>query len=101
MNLVTVTDPKGQVTTHSYDALNRLTQSTTIDNIIGLTYDPGSNLLTVTDGDSDLAFAHDGLNRVLTASTGAGGVQPQVTLTHAFDVVGNRSQRRAPCRLNK
>jgi YD repeat-containing protein len=43
-----------------------------------------------TDDDSELAFTHDGLNRLLTAATGAGGVQPLVTLTNAYGAVGNR-----------
>ena len=89
-NLVTATDPKGQVTTNTYDALNRLTQVSTIDNLIALGYDLVGNVTSVTDGDSELAIAYEGLNRVLTAATGAGGVQPLVNLTRAYDAVGNR-----------
>ena len=91
-NLETATDPRGRVTTNTYDALNRLTQKATIDNLIALGYDLEGNVTSVADDDSELSFSHDGLNRVLTAATDAGGVQPLVTLTNAYDSVGNRTQ---------
>ena len=42
-NLITTTDPKTQLTTNSYDALNRLTQVSTPDNAIALGYDPAGS----------------------------------------------------------
>ncbi len=112
VDLIAVTDARGQTTSFDYDLRDRLiersnpfsqaigftydsrdnllTQVTTPDNLIALGYDAAGNALTVADDDSDLAFTYDGLNRVLTASTGLGGVQPLVVLTNTYDAVGNR-----------
>ena len=71
---------------------SRLTQVSTLDNLIVLDHDAEGIVTSVADDDSELSFTHDGLNRVLTAATGAGGVQPLVTLTNIYDAVGNRTQ---------
>ena len=91
-NLVSMTDPKGQVISNIYDDLSRLTLVSTPDNVIDFTYDAAGNTLGVVDGDSDLAFTFDGVNRVVTADTLVGGAQPLVTLTSTYDAVSNRIQ---------
>ncbi len=89
-NVTKVTDPNGQVIDRTFDDLSRLTRIATPDNVIDFTYDAAGNLLTVTDNDSSVARTHDGLDRVITQQTLVGGIQPAVTLTNAFDAVGNR-----------
>ena len=85
-----VTDPNGQIIINTYDDLSRLTRIATPDNVIDFTYDAVGNMLTATDNDSSVARTYDGLNRVVTQQTLVGGIQPVVTLTNAFDAVGNR-----------
>ncbi len=69
---------------------SRLTQVSTLDNLIVLGHGAEGHVTSVADDDSDLAFTYDGLNRVLTAATGACSVQPLVTLTIDYDAVSNR-----------
>jgi len=45
---------------------------------------------TAADGDSSLAFTFDALNRLKTAGTVTGGIQPVVTLTNIYNAVGDR-----------
>ena len=85
------TDAKGQLITNTFDDLSRWTQVVTPDNTYTLTYDAAGNRLSASNNDSSLAFTYDGLNRVVTADTLLGGVQPAVTLTNTYDAVGNRT----------
>ena len=89
-NLKTVTDPKGQLKDYIYDELSRLERITAPDDVIEFTYDAFGNTLTAVDGDSNLEFSYDELNRIKTAETAAGGVQPEVTLTYDYDEFSNR-----------
>lgn len=90
-NLVELTSPAGDTLTAQHDARSRLTNVTTPDNTLDYGYDLASNLTSANDNDSDIQFTYDALNRVATAVTGTGGVQPIVTLTNVYDAVGNRT----------
>ncbi|MBL8793407.1 MAG: SBBP repeat-containing protein, partial [Planctomycetia bacterium] len=77
-NLLSVTDPRGVVTSYAYDALNRVarvrdahsapTNLPALNHAVPVTsfiYDIGSNLLSVTDPRGvTTSFAYDALNRV-------------------------------------
>ena len=89
-NLASVTDPKGQLLTSSYDDVSRLIQVATPDNTLDFAYDPAGNLTAAGDDDSDLAFTYDDLNRLSTAATQAGGLQPLVTLTNSYNALSER-----------
>lgn len=88
-NLTSKTDPKGQQTNYSYDAIDRLTRKAAPGNTTNYTYDRVGNLLTVVDGDSSLAFAHDELHRTTEVRTGSSN-QPTTTIRYAYDANGNR-----------
>ena len=71
-NVLTLTDPAGNITTNTYDAINRLiTTSIDPDTSVGgdeivvkNLYDRASNLVQVEDGKGQFTrFAYDGLNR--------------------------------------
>ena len=89
--LATTTDPKGQVLAITYDALSRLTQVITNDNTRTFAYDPAGNLTAAGDDDSSIAFTYDDLNRLETAATGVGGLQPLVTLTNTYNALSERT----------
>lgn len=99
-NLVQKTDRNGRITRYSYDDLNRLTTETWVgaagdDNVINYAYDEASNLTSVYDAFSSLAYTYDDRNRVETvdnrrgeATQGTPGA-PRVALTYQYDGVGN------------
>jgi len=97
-NLVKTTDRNGRVTSFDYDELDRLTREVwsnldgSVANTIDRTYDKASNLLSITDNASALAFTYDARNRVTTVdNTGtlADTGLPGVVLSRTYDGVGN------------
>lgn len=90
-NVNKITEPSGDDFVLDHDELSRVTRVTTPDDVVDLSYDAAGNVLTLSDNDSSIVFTYDGLNRVLTQATAAGGVQPLVTLTSSYDEVGNRT----------
>ena len=110
--LISTTDPLGKVETYEYDGNDNLTKRTTqkMDQIVfaydavnqllsktlpgaqvtSYTYSTVSNLLTVTDPDSNLTMTYDQANRLLTTATTGSPNQPNVTLTYTYDKNGNR-----------
>jgi len=69
-NIVSTTDPAGQVTTHAYDAMNRRTVFTDArGNATTTTYDANDNITSVTDGEGGITrTAYDILDRAVTVS---------------------------------
>ena len=69
-NVLTETDPRGNTTTHEYDALNRLIRSTDpapFGFTTALTYDLAGNKRTETDRRGlTTSFGYDALNRLIT-----------------------------------
>ncbi|MDR3403122.1 MAG: RHS repeat-associated core domain-containing protein [Chthoniobacter sp.] len=80
-NVLQVTDPNGNHTVNTYDALNRLLTTTNgAGCTVTYTYDEVGNRLTVRDGLlQTTAMAYDGLNRLTTTTDPAGKV---TTLTY-------------------
>jgi RHS repeat-associated protein len=94
-NILTVTDEDGNATVNTYDALNRLTTTTTApvpgtpdDNIVEqFGYDPVGNRTQVTDGKGLLTtFTYDGLNRLLTTTYDEGTAAATV-VTESYDAL--------------
>ncbi len=89
-----VTDGKGQVTTYTYDALDRVTRvtyggdtaCTTHADCTDTTYDDNGNVLTVVDATGTTTFTYDKQNHELTKTLpGATGA----SVTYTYDAVGN------------
>jgi RHS repeat-associated protein len=78
---------KGQATTITYDALNRVTQVLFADtSTIAYAYDPASRLIQVTDSMTGaITRTYDGLDRVTAETT------PQGTVNYTYDAAGRRS----------
>ncbi len=98
-NLFTSLDPKGQELARIYDKLDRLTSvelrpsaGAPANDTLVFTYDPNGNLIGADDNDSELSFTPDALDRLASAATGAGGIQPVVTLSHGYNAVHDRIQ---------
>ncbi|MBN1641209.1 MAG: RHS repeat protein [Anaerolineae bacterium] len=85
-----------EVTTRTYDALDRLV-SETIDygpftKTVSYAYDLAGNLLTLTDPDGrTIAYAYDAANRPVTVTDSAGGVTAL-----AYDLAGRQTEIRYP-----
>jgi YD repeat-containing protein len=86
-NMSQFTDRKSQVTTYTYDGLNRRTgvsyadQSTT-----AYTYDKGNRLTQVVDSIAGtITRTYDGLNRLTSEST------PQGSTSYTYDAAGRRT----------
>jgi YD repeat-containing protein len=92
-NLVSTTDRKGQAISFEYDAANQLLKKTLPGNLVtSFGYDLGGNLTSVTDPDSQLAFAYNGANQLKFASTAGSSSQPTLELTYGyFDRNGQRT----------
>ena len=80
-NIATVTDRKSQVTTHTYDALNRRTKTTFHDGTsTNYTYDAGNRLTQVQEKDAShtvtatITRTYDGLDRLTQEVTAQGQV---------------------------
>jgi YD repeat-containing protein len=93
-NLKTKTDAKGQLTTYSYDALNRLTQAVyTGGQTINYTYDQGVNglgrLTTITDSTGSTSYAYDNRGRVSSEARTINAIT--YTTTYAYNTAGQLS----------
>lgn len=94
-NLVRKSDRNGRITQFVYDDLDRLTTETWIDNdastanTIGYAYDKASNLLSVVDNFSSLAFTYDNRDRAVTVDNAGTPAAPNVVLTYEYDALGN------------
>ncbi len=85
----TLTDPDSNVTSYTYDALNRVTTITdALSQDTTFAYDANSNLTSITDANSHAtSYTYDALNRV-TAVTDA----LSRATTYTYDAVGNVTQ---------
>jgi RHS repeat-associated protein len=97
-NLIRQVDRDGRTTEFAYDDVNRPTTEMwikadgSVANTIDYAYDKVSNLLSVVDDFSSLAFAYDARNRVTSvdnAGTLAASGLPNVVLDYTYDDVGN------------
>lgn len=88
-----VVDPAGlsQVTSRTYDALNRLESTTTspdgtVQDVTTYTYDARDNLTTVTDPEGLVTtYTYDGLDNLIELESPDTG-----TTTYTYDAAGNR-----------
>ncbi len=80
-NVLSITDPNGNVTTNAFDGMNRLVSTSSAAGSMLRVLDPAGNLVEMTDGlGQKTTFTYDGLNRLLTSRDELGkGV------THAYD----------------
>lgn len=98
-NLKTKTDAKGQTSTYSYDALNRLTQiqyanaSQAIESQVTYSYDQGSNglgrLTGIVDSTGSIAYGYDGLGHVISEARSISGFV--YTTAYAYNEAGQLS----------
>ena len=98
-NLKTKTDAKGQTTTYSYDALNRLTQiqyanaSQVIESQVSYSYDQGTNgvgrLTGITDSTGSIAYGYDNLGHVTSEARSISGFT--YTTAYAYNSAGQLS----------
>jgi RHS repeat-associated protein len=93
-NVVSVTDPRGTITSFAYDALNRLTTTiaafgTTIAATTVGAYDAVGNVLSFTDPNNLItSYAYDALNRQ-TTTIAAYGTSIAATTATAYDALDN------------
>ena len=90
--MATVTDRKSQVTTYTYDALNRRTKATFHDSTsTNYTYDAGNRITQVQEKDSGgsvtatITRTYDGLDRLMQEVT------PQGQIDYTYDNVSRRT----------
>jgi len=85
--LSTITDSKGNVTTHSYDVKGNLTLITPPAPLgaTSFTYDDASRIATMIDGKGQrTAYAYDPLDRLTTIT-----YADDSTITYGYDAIGN------------
>ena len=82
-----MTEPNGNVTSYAYDALNRqMTMTNAAGDLTMTTYDPNSNVKTVTAPNLNVTtYTYDALDRVTRVDDSVGPVA-----TYSYDNVGNR-----------
>jgi RHS repeat-associated protein len=90
-NLIVETDRNNRRTEFSYDEIDRLITETWIgtDQVLNYSYDKASNLTSVTDQFSSLAFTYDNRDRVLTVDNAGTPGAPNVVLAYTYDKAGN------------
>lgn len=87
-----VQDGKGQITTTTYDNLDRVTQTTYNDKTtITNTFDADGNLTAMTDQNGTTNFTYDPLNRQTGKSSPVEG-----SFTYGYDGVGNLTSQVGP-----
>jgi RHS repeat-associated protein len=88
-NLASKTNARGQTISYSYDALGRRTGKSSPDDTVTFGYDSGGRLVSVSNDHSTVTLAYDANSRLVEASTAATAVQPQSTISYAYDARGN------------
>ncbi len=95
-SLIRKTDRNGRITNFVYDDIDRLVTETWVDadgmtvvNTISYEYDDASNLKSVTDVYSSLAFEYDHRDRVASVDNAGTPDVPNVVLSYDHDGVGN------------
>ncbi len=92
-NRATLVDPKGQTTTSTYDALNRLAGMSYSDGMtpsVTYTYDANGNRTSMRDGTGTTTYSLDELNRALSVSNPDGSGAK--TVGYRYDLDGHRSK---------
>ena len=89
-NLIQQTDPKGQITGYTYDALNRISQVAYADGRTTVyTYDLPGNLIRVSDSVAgETLYTYDDLNRLFSETSDRGIV------AYSYDAIGRLTERR-------
>ena len=90
-NLTSTTDRNGRQIDYTYDEIDRLIQETWVgaSQVIDYNYDKASNLNSVTDEFSALAFTYDNRDRIETIDNGGTPGAPNVLLNYTYDGVDN------------
>jgi YD repeat-containing protein len=90
-NLLTVTDPEGQVTTRAYDAANELLSVTYSDgktpNVTSVIYDADGQRTAMTDGTGTTGWTIDSLHRITGSSFTPTGASV-LTVGYGYDLKG-------------
>jgi len=91
-NLTQFTDRKGQITTNSYDSLNRRTQVVYNDgSTTTYTYDKGNRLTQIVDSIAGtITRTYDGLDRLTSETT------PQGSVSYTYDNASRKSTMTVP-----
>lgn len=92
-NPVTITEPKGGITTQSFDALDRLVQSIDPENgslkPTSYIYDAEDNLISVTDPNSQTtSYVYNGFGDIINQTSPNTG-----TTSYTYDAAGNRTSQ--------
>lgn len=89
-NLTSSTDARNKTATYAYDALNRITGVTYADQVIGYTYDTGTNhkgrLTLLTDNSGSTSWGYDAQGRVVSRQQTMGAISKSVG--YAYDTSG-------------
>ena len=90
-NLVAQTDRNNRRSEFNYDELDRLINETWVgtNQVVNYNYDKVSNLLSVQDNFSSLAFTYDNRDRTLSVDNASTPNAPNVILDYTYDAVGN------------
>ena len=90
-NLISQTDRNNRVTEFDYDDIDRLITENWVgdEQVINYNYDKASNLTSVTDKFSSLAYTYDNRDRVLSVDNAGTPNAPNVVLNYSYDGVGN------------
>ncbi|NDI37233.1 RHS repeat-associated core domain-containing protein [Chengkuizengella sediminis] len=95
-NMIERVDRIGEIFTFEYSNRNFLTQKTSVDEIIGFTYDFSGKRLSMTDGTGTTSYDYDIYNGRLNKMTYPDGRKIQ----YYYDELGNRIQMTDPFGLN-
>ncbi len=101
-NLVSATDRKGQVTSFTYDPLNRLTLVgyntvvnggvTSYESTTGYTYDAGNRITQAVDSaGGTITEAYDNLDRLTSETTCSTGAPACGLISYGYDLAGRRT----------
>jgi RHS repeat-associated protein len=85
-NVISVTDPNGNVTTYAPDDFRRVqTQTSPVSGTTNYSYDPAGNLLTATDANAATTTrVFDAANRIISATSVKSGSATE-TVTYTYD----------------
>ncbi|MBK8703138.1 MAG: RHS repeat protein [Saprospiraceae bacterium] len=91
-NVITRTDANGNVSSYTYDALNRLTSKNYNGNTDNYEYDANGNLTRASNNHISISFQYDALNRLREKNIETWGK----TIGYEYDGAGNRSKMTDP-----